>query len=137
VFNQHGQRIGAVNETGQSTLKKAVRLLTSYDQYLTHRYEVLHADGAVALRLTRPAKLVKSSIIVSNGADQAIGTIRQDNVFGKIHFSLEAANGVELAGVELPHRRPHRTRGRTYHQDIRGVLEELVHHCRQLRGADS
>jgi uncharacterized protein YxjI len=94
VFNQHGQRIGAVNETGQSTLKKAVRLLTSYDQYLTHRYEVLHANGAVALRLTRPAKLVKSSIIVSNGADQAIGTIRQDNVFGKIHFSLEAANGV-------------------------------------------
>ena len=94
VFNQHGQRVGAVNETGQSTLKKAVRLLTSYDQYLTHRYEVLDANGAVALRLTRPAKLVKSSIIVSNGADQAIGTIRQDNVFGKIHFSLEAANGV-------------------------------------------
>ena len=94
VFDQHGQRIGAVNETGQSTLKKAVRLLTSYDQYLTHRYEVLDASGAVVLRLTRPAKLVKSSIIVSNGADQAIGTIRQDNVFGKIHFSLEAANGV-------------------------------------------
>ena len=94
VFNQHGQRVGAVNETGQSTLKKAVRLLTSYDQYLTHRYEVLDASGAVVLRLTRPAKLVKSSIIVSNSADQAIGTIRQDNVFGKIHFSLEAANGV-------------------------------------------
>lgn len=93
VFNQHGQRIGAVNETGQSTLKKAVRLLTSYDQYLTHRFDVVDANGAVVLRLTRPAKIIKSSVVVSDGADRAIGTIRQDNVFGKIHFSLEGPQG--------------------------------------------
>lgn len=93
VFNQHGQRVGAVSETGQSTLKKAVRLLTSYDQFLTHRFDVTDANGAVVLRLTRPAKIIKSSVVVSDGADRAIGTIRQDNVFGKIHFSLEGPHG--------------------------------------------
>jgi uncharacterized protein YxjI len=90
IFNKDGQQVGAVNETGQSTAKKAVRLLTSYDQFLTHRYDVADAQGNVQLRLTRPAKLMKSSIIVSDGNDNELGKIKQDNVFGKIHFSLIA-----------------------------------------------
>jgi len=40
VFDQHGNRLGSVVEVGQSELKKAVRLLTSYDKYLTHQLEV-------------------------------------------------------------------------------------------------
>ena len=42
------------------------------------------------LRITRPAKVMKSTVIVSDGNDQEIGRIVQDNVFGKIHFSLQA-----------------------------------------------
>ncbi|MEI8239427.1 MAG: phospholipid scramblase-related protein [Actinomycetota bacterium] len=90
IFDQQGDRVGSVNETGQSAAKKAVRLLTSYDQYFTHKYEVVDNQGQVLLRLTRPAKVMKSKIIVSDGNNQEIGQIRQDNVFGKIHFSLEA-----------------------------------------------
>jgi uncharacterized protein YxjI len=90
IFDKDGNHIGAVNEVGQSSAKKAVRLLTSYDQFLTHKFEVLDSAGQVVLKLTRPAKIVKSSIIVSDPNDQEIGRIKQDNVFGKIHFSLEA-----------------------------------------------
>jgi uncharacterized protein YxjI len=90
IFDKDGNQIGGVNETGQSAAKKAIRLLTSYDQYFTHKYDVVDNQGQVLLRLTRPAKVMKSKIIVSDGHDQEIGQIRQDNVFGKIHFSLEA-----------------------------------------------
>ena len=37
VFDREGNQIGAVNQVGQSTLKKAMRLLSSMDQFLTHR----------------------------------------------------------------------------------------------------
>ena len=33
---------------------------------------------------------MKSTVIVSDGNDQEIGRIVQDNVFGKIHFTLQA-----------------------------------------------
>ncbi len=90
IFDQHGRRIGAVNQVGQSTAKKAVRLLTSYDQFLTHKFEVADGQGRVVLKLTRPAKLMKSSLIITDANDQEIGKIVQDNVFGKVHFTLQA-----------------------------------------------
>jgi uncharacterized protein YxjI len=47
-------------------------------------------QGNVLLAITRPAKLMKSKVIVQNGSGQEIGTIVQQNVIGKIHFKLEA-----------------------------------------------
>jgi uncharacterized protein YxjI len=90
VFDQNGQQVAAVNEIGQSAAKKAVRLLTSFDQFMTHRLEITDTAGRVLLRITRPAKLMKSTVIVSDGNDTEIGRIVQDNVFGKIHFTLQA-----------------------------------------------
>jgi uncharacterized protein YxjI len=90
VFNQTGQQIASVNEIGQSAAKKAVRLLTSFDQFMTHKLEIADSQGRVVLRVTRPAKLMKSTVIVSDGNDQELGRIVQDNVFGKIHFTLQA-----------------------------------------------
>jgi uncharacterized protein YxjI len=90
VFNQQGQQIAAVNQVGQTTAKKVMRLVTSLDQFMTHRLEITDPTGAVLLRLTRPAKVMKSTVIVTDGNDQEIGRIVQDNVFGKIHFSLQA-----------------------------------------------
>jgi uncharacterized protein YxjI len=98
VFTPAGQQIAAVNEVGQSAAKKAVRLLTSYDQFLTHKYAITDPTGATVLQLTRPAKLLKSSIIVSDGAGTEIGRIIQDNVFGKIHFSLQGG-GYTLGSI--------------------------------------
>jgi uncharacterized protein YxjI len=90
VFNQNGQKIAAVNQVGQTAMKKAMRMMASFDQFMTHRLEIVDAEGRVVLRLTRPAKVVKSTVIVSDANDHEIGRIVQDNVFGKIHFSLQA-----------------------------------------------
>jgi uncharacterized protein YxjI len=90
VFDREGRQIAAVNEVGQSGAKKALRLLTNLDQYMTHKLEVVNGAGEVQLRITRPAKVMKSTVIVSNAQDQEIGRIVQDNVFGKIHFTLQA-----------------------------------------------
>ena len=90
VFDQHGRKIAAVNQVGQTAAKKALRMMSSFDQFLTHRLEIVDSQGRVVLRLTRPGKVVKSTVIVSDAHDQEIGRIVQDNVFGKIHFSLQA-----------------------------------------------
>jgi uncharacterized protein YxjI len=90
VFDQNGQQIATVNQVGQSAAKKAVRLLTNFDQFMTHKLEIADTTGMVLMRITRPAKVMKSTVIVSDGNDQEIGRIVQDNMFGKIHFSLQA-----------------------------------------------
>jgi uncharacterized protein YxjI len=90
VFDQQGRQIAAVNQVGQSAAKKALRLVSSFDQFMTHKLEVTDTQGRVLLRLTRPAKIVKSTVVVSDGDGNEIGRIVQDNVFGKIHFSLQA-----------------------------------------------
>jgi len=90
VFNKDGQQIAAVNQVGQSAAKKALRLVSNLDQFMTHKLEITNTQGQVMLRLTRPAKVMKSTVIVSDGNDQEIGRIVQDNMFGKIHFSLQA-----------------------------------------------
>ena len=88
VFDQTGNQIGSVVEVGQSGLKKAVRLLSSWDQFLTHRLEVRDSSGQPMLMLTRPAKVFKSRVQVAFGNGQPIGEIVQENVFGKIRFGL-------------------------------------------------
>lgn len=94
VFDQHGTKIAAVNQVGQSSAKKALRLLTSLDQFLTTKLDITDASGAILLRLTRPAKVFKSTVVVTNAADQELGRIVQDNVFGKIHFTLQVGEHV-------------------------------------------
>lgn len=90
VFDKDGRQIASVNQVGQSAAKKAVRLLTSLDQFMTHKLEVTDLAGQVLLRITRPAKVMKSTVIVSDGNDQEIGRIVQENMIGKINFSLQA-----------------------------------------------
>jgi len=90
VFDQHGRQIAAVNEVGQSKAKKVMRLVSNLDQFFTHRLEITDASGAVMMRLTRPAKVMKSTVIVSDGNDHEIGRIVQDNMIGKIHFTLQS-----------------------------------------------
>lgn len=90
VFDREGNQIGAVNQVGQSALKKALRLVSSVDQFLTHRLEITDRSGAVVLRLTRPAKIFKSTVVVENAAGGEIGRIVQKNMIGKINFGLES-----------------------------------------------
>jgi uncharacterized protein YxjI len=89
IFDGQGQRIGAVAQVGQSTLKKAVRFVSNLDQFLTHRLEVRDASGPV-LVLTRPAKLMRSRVVVERPDGAPVGEIVQANVFGRIRFDLVA-----------------------------------------------
>ena len=89
VFDASGQQVGAVVEVGQSQLKKAVRFVSNFDQFLTHHLEVRDARGPVLI-LTRPAKVMKSRVLVQRPDGSPIGEIVQANVFGKIRFDLVA-----------------------------------------------
>ena len=97
VFDQHGTKIGSVDQVGQSTAKKVLRLVASVDQFMTHHLEITDSTGKVVLKLTRPRKIVKSTVIVSDAAGQEIGRIVQQNAIGKINFGLES--GGRLLGA--------------------------------------
>ena len=89
-LDQNGAQIGAVRQVGQSTAKKALRLLGSVDQFFTHKLQVVDMQGNVLLSLTRPAKVVKSKVLVHDVRGTEVGQIVQQNMIGKIRFSLEA-----------------------------------------------
>lgn len=98
VFDQHGTQIGSVAQVGQSTLKKVARFVSSLDQFMTHTYEIRDAAGTAQLVLTRPAKFMKSKFRITRGDGTEVGAVVQDNVFGKVHFSLEAG-GKKLGSI--------------------------------------
>ena len=88
IYDQYGRQLGAVRQVGQNTAKKVIRLATSFDQYMTHKLQVVDMTGTVLLALTRPAKLMKSRVVVEDGAGRPIGEVVQQNVFGKIKFEM-------------------------------------------------
>jgi len=90
IFDQHGTQIGAIRQVGQSTAKKLLRVVSSVDQFLTHKLQVVDVQGNVLLALTRPAKMIKSKVIVQDARGAETGQIVQQNMIGKIRFSLEA-----------------------------------------------
>jgi len=98
IFDRAGGQIGSVRQVGQSTLKKVVRVVSSLDQFFTHHLQVVDTANNVVLKLTRPAKFVKSRVVVEDGAGQPIGEIVQKNALGKIRFGLFAA-GTEVGSI--------------------------------------
>lgn len=98
VFDQNGNVLGSVAQVGQSTLQKAARLLTKYDQFMKHKLEVRDAQHNPLLQLTRPAKVFKSKVEISYPNGQQIGEIVQENVFGKIKFGF-LVNGQQIGGI--------------------------------------
>jgi uncharacterized protein YxjI len=99
VYDQNGTQLGSVVQVGQNAARKVLRALTNVDQFLSHRLEVRDAQGRVALSLHRPAKFLKSTIIVSGPDGTEIGKIRQENAIGKIRFAFEAG-GRNVGGIK-------------------------------------
>ncbi|MGW3232186.1 phospholipid scramblase-related protein [Kitasatospora sp. NPDC001095] len=99
VFDQQGATLGSVVQVGQSGLRKVLRLLSSIDQYLTHKLEIRDAHGTPVLLLTRPAKIIKSRVIVQRPNGQEVGRIIQQNVIGKIDFALEV-DGQKVGAIK-------------------------------------
>ncbi|MEU9953942.1 phospholipid scramblase-related protein [Streptomyces sp. NPDC047939] len=88
VFDQQGNTLGSVIQVGQSAMRKVLRFVSSIDQYLTHRLEIRDAYGRPQLLLTRPAKFIKSKVIVQRPDGQPVGEIVQQNAIGKINFAI-------------------------------------------------
>jgi uncharacterized protein YxjI len=88
VYDQNGEQIGAVRQVGQSAAKKVIRVVSSFDQFMTHKLQIVDMEGTVLLALTRPAKFMKSRIIVEDGSGRPVGEIVQKNVLGKIRFDM-------------------------------------------------
>ncbi len=98
IFDRNGAQIGSVRQVGQSTLKKIVRVVSSLDQFFTHHLQVVDSHNNVVLKLTRPAKFLKSRVVVEDGAGQAIGEITQKNALGKIKFALNV-HGEQIGSI--------------------------------------
>jgi len=98
IFDRDGQQLGSVRQVGQSKLKKVARALTSVDQFMTHHLQVVDSGNNVVLKLTRPAKFVKSKVVVEDGVGSAVGEIVQKNALGKIKFGL-MVQGQEIGSI--------------------------------------
>ncbi len=79
--------------------RKAFRLVSNLDQFLTHKLGVYDRDGSKVVELKRPAKVMKSTVEVSDANGQLVGKIVQKNVFGKKRFVLEDVSGQMLGGI--------------------------------------
>ncbi|MEU9362329.1 phospholipid scramblase-related protein [Streptomyces sp. NPDC048301] len=99
VFDQQGNTIGSVVQVGQSALRKVLRFVSSVDQYLTHRLEIRDAYGQPQLLLTRPAKFIKSRVVVQRPDGQPVGEIVQQNAIGKINFAM-TVDGQQVGAIK-------------------------------------
>ncbi|MDJ0342952.1 phospholipid scramblase-related protein [Streptomyces sp. H10-C2] len=99
VFDQQGRSIGSVSQVGQSTARKVLRFVSSIDQYLSVKLEVRDAHGQPQLLLTRPAKFIKSKVIVQRPDGQTLGEIVQQNAIGKINFAFQV-NGQKIGAIK-------------------------------------
>ena len=99
IRDEEGTQVGAIRQEGQSKLRKLARLVTSVDQFLTHKLAVYEADGTKLLELVRPRKFLKSSFDVTDGGGTPVGTIVQENVFGKKRFAMKGQAGEDLGSI--------------------------------------
>ena len=88
IRDTEGNDIGVIRQEGQSKAKKLARFVSSLDQFMTHSLSVYQADGSKVLEVTRPRKIMKSTVQVADGTGAPLGTIRQQNMIGKINFGL-------------------------------------------------
>lgn len=84
ISAEDGSPLGFVQQEGQSKLRKVFRFALDVDQFLTHRLSVYDASSRKLLQLTRPAKLVKSRVVVEDGNGRKVGEIVQNNVFADV-----------------------------------------------------
>ncbi|GGN60111.1 scramblase [Streptomyces albiflavescens] len=99
VMDQNGNQLGSVTEVGQNAFKKILRFVSSLDQFMTHKLEIRDAYGQPQLLLTRPAKFLKSRVIVSRPDGSPVGEIVQQNMIGKINFAMNV-NGQQVGAIK-------------------------------------
>jgi uncharacterized protein YxjI len=86
--------------SGQSKVKKALRLFTDVDQFLTHRLGVYDGSGAKVMAMVRPRKILKSTLQILDAGGVERGRIVQQNVVGKKRFALQSPQGDEIGSID-------------------------------------
>jgi uncharacterized protein YxjI len=99
IRDTDGAEIGVIRQEGQSTIKKLARFVSSLDQFMTHALSVYQADGSKVLEVTRPRKIMKSTVEIADGTGTPLGTIRQQNMIGKIRFGLHDTTGQQIGEI--------------------------------------
>ena len=139
ISDPEGNEIGVIRQEGQSTHEGGPFRFLARSVHDAHPRRLRRERGAKVLQLTRPRKIVKSSVKVTDGLDAEVGTIRQQNVFGKIRFGLEDAAGQEIGQIQAENwrawncdRRCRRYRGGAHHQDVGGLRQDDLHHRRRV-----
>ena len=99
VRDEEGNDIGYIREEGQSTLRKAARLLTDLDQFFSHRLAMYDKDGTKVVELLRPRKMLKSRVEITDGEGRPVGVLVQQNILGKKRFGIESATGEQLGQI--------------------------------------
>jgi uncharacterized protein YxjI len=100
IQDENGARIGVIRQEGQSKARKLLRLVSSVDQFLTHKLTVYEGDGSILLQLVRPRKLVKSTVEVQDANGTRVGRIVQENVVGKKRFRLEGPSEEPVGSID-------------------------------------
>lgn len=100
ILDDDGNEIGVIRQEGQSKARKLLRLVSSVDQFLTHRLSVYDAAGEKVLDIVRPAKVLKSTLQILDGSGNERGRIVQKNVVGKKRFLLEGAGSDALGSID-------------------------------------
>ena len=89
IYDQHGQQIGAVRQTGQSKGKKLMRALTDLDALMTHKFEIVDGWGNVQMMVTKPGGMkMKMSFLVQNAAGAEVGVLQQEKIIGKPAYGM-------------------------------------------------
>ena len=99
IRDEHGNDIGFITQEGQSTARKVLRFVSNVDQFLTHNYTLYDATGQPVMHLTRPAKVMKSTVNIGFPDGSPAGQIIQQNVFGKIRFGLLDNQGQPIGEI--------------------------------------
>ena len=99
IRDADGADIGMIRQEGQSKVKKALRLFTDIDQFLTHRLGVYDGDDAKVMEIVRPRKFLKSTLQILDPSGTERGRIAQQNVVGKKRFALQGPGGEEAGSI--------------------------------------
>lgn len=99
IYDGAGSQVGAIRRVRQSAARRAMRVFTSADSYVTQRLDVIDMSGALLMQLTRPATLVRSQIVVADERGRPLGTVQQENVFGSSRFACMVGD-VRIGGID-------------------------------------
>ena len=126
LVDRAGERIGSVEQVGQSPVAVLARIVSDLDMMLPSTLAVHDETGDVVLELHKPWFRTEVTVRRSDGAE--IGRIRKQIRLGKARFSLFGASGEDAGEV-----RARNWRAKNFEvRDAAG--REVAHVTKQWRG---